>query len=190
MSRQSSTTIERRASAAATSSERDGSSRSARSHGTNPRCRNTRASGKSATRRIRGEDGRACSSHSTMATTPCVQMDCRAPRAFLRASNRCVLPRKPKSRRSPSACARVHDSVHDCCSARVPAASILSRTLAPVARSSAARGPTAFRPKATRHKNRSAISEAMRRTHLCNRLACENRPGLRWSSTEQCRKFV
>ena len=66
-----------------------------------------------------------------------------------RASKRSPQPMNPKSTSVPSACARVHASVHACCAARVPAGSMRRRTRAPVARSSA--------EPAARTTNRSAI---------------------------------
>ena len=39
-------------------------------------------------------------------------------------------------------------------------------------------------------RNRSAISVAMRRTRICNRLARENRPDRARAAPEQCRNFV
>ncbi len=108
-----------------------------------------------------------------------VQDDDDSPRCG-RASKRSPQPMKPKSTSVPSACARVHASVHACCAARVPAGSMRRRTRAPVARSSA--GPAAahdepISDQGCRHT----------RMHHCNRLARENgrdRAGPRRESAE------
>ena len=148
--RESSSATERPESTARASPQQAGSSRSAASHGTKPRSRTARMSGSSATCRTLDDDGRASSSHSTISVVSFArQDDDDAPRCG-RASKRSPQPMNPKSTSVPSACARVHASVHACCAARVPAGSMRRRTRAPVARSSA--GPAA------RTTNRSAIS--------------------------------
>ena len=155
--RESSSATERPESTARASPQQAGSSRSAASHGTNPRCRTARMSGSSATCRTLDDDGRASSSHSTISVVSLARRDDDDSPRCGRASKRFPQPMKPKSTSVPSACARVHASVHACCAARVPAGSMRRRTRAPVARSSA--GPAA------RTTNRSAIRVVV--IHAC-----------------------
>ena len=147
--RESSSATERPESTAHASARDAGSSSSAVSHGTNPRCRTARMSGNCATCRTFEDDGRASSSHSTISVVSFAGRDDDDSPRWGRASKRSPQPMNPKSTSVPSACARVHASVHACCAARVPAGSMRRRTRAPVARSSA--GPAA------RTTNRSAI---------------------------------
>jgi hypothetical protein len=114
-------------------------------------------SGSSATCKTLVDDGRTSSSHSTIAVVRLPRTDDDDSPRCGRASKRSRHPMKPKSTSVPSACARVHASVHACCSARVPAGPMQRRTRAPVARSSA--GP------APRTTNRSPIRVAV--IHAC-----------------------